>query len=126
MTSPKAPSEADIRHAQALFNEGSFFECHEALEILWKRTEDPDLRLLLQAMIHVAVALHHRKEGNLNGFENQVRKGLIKLYSVDVAELSGVLKFDLTKFRSQVVRLKNQPKEGTPLPKLINGSARRP
>ncbi|MCB0833962.1 MAG: DUF309 domain-containing protein [Bacteroidetes bacterium] len=126
MTSPKAPSESDIRRAQQLFNEEAFFECHEALEALWKEAEDPEVKLLLQAVIHVAVALHHRKEGNLNGFENQVRKGLIKLYSVDLKQMTGVMRFDLNTFRNQVVRLKNQPKSNTPLPKLINGSAGRP
>ena len=41
-----------------LFNAGSYFECHEAFEEIWRSTT-PEPRDLFQGLIQVAVALHH-------------------------------------------------------------------
>ena len=61
-----------------LFNTGEYFECHEVLEDLW-REERGARRDFLQALIHAAVALHHRARGNPRGATGQLRKALAKL-----------------------------------------------
>jgi predicted metal-dependent hydrolase len=65
-------------HGIALFNEGAYFESHEALEEIWTGERGPD-RLFLQGLIHVAVAWHHYGTGNLDGARRQFRKALKKL-----------------------------------------------
>jgi predicted metal-dependent hydrolase len=61
-----------------LFNQQSFFECHEVLEDLWRPERGPR-RLFLQAVIHFAVAFYHVQRHNLPGAERQLGKGLKKL-----------------------------------------------
>ena len=61
-----------------LFNQREFFECHEALEEVWKSETGPR-RLFLQALIHLAVGFHHDQRGNPRGAILQLRKGLRKL-----------------------------------------------
>jgi predicted metal-dependent hydrolase len=53
-------------HGIALFNEGQYFEAHEALEDVWREARDQD-RKFLQGLIQVAVALHHHSTGNRIG-----------------------------------------------------------
>jgi predicted metal-dependent hydrolase len=61
-----------------LYRGGSFFECHEALEDLWRPMRGPH-RLFLQALIHFAVAFYHLERHNPPGAERQLRKGLRKM-----------------------------------------------
>ena len=61
-----------------LFNNREFFQCHEVLEEAWMPERGPR-RLFLQALIHLAVGLHHRRLGNSVGAGRQLRKGLEKL-----------------------------------------------
>jgi hypothetical protein len=67
-----------FQHGLDLYRNGAFFECHEALEDLWRPMRGPD-RLFLQALIHFAVAFHHLKRQNPAGAERQLRKGLRKI-----------------------------------------------
>jgi uncharacterized protein len=67
-----------FEHGIALFNRGEFFDCHEALEELW-RPERGARRLFLQGVIHLAVGFYHHQKGNQIGAERQLRKGLRKL-----------------------------------------------
>lgn len=61
-----------------LYRSGSFFECHEVLEDLWRPMRGPH-RLFLQAIIHFAVAFYHLERNNQPGAERQLRKGLRKM-----------------------------------------------
>ena len=61
-----------------LFNDREFFECHEVLEEEWTPEQGPR-RFFLQALIHLAVAMHHWQRGNTRGAIGQFRKGLGKL-----------------------------------------------
>ena len=61
-----------------LFERGEYFACHEVWEDLWREAEAPR-RLFLQALIHLAVSLHHREQGNPDGAARQWGKGLKKL-----------------------------------------------
>jgi DUF309 family protein family protein len=51
--------EEDLERGIALFNEGKFFEAHEAWEILWLNAEDPQDKQFLQGLIMAAGAFIH-------------------------------------------------------------------
>ena len=61
-----------------LFNEGRFFECHEAWEEVWKRSEGAE-KLFYQGLIQAAVAILHAERGNLDGAASMYRKAREKL-----------------------------------------------
>jgi predicted metal-dependent hydrolase len=49
-----------------LFNRKKFFEAHEVLEDLWRESHNPEKKFL-QALIQIAVGLHHHSRGNRVG-----------------------------------------------------------
>jgi hypothetical protein len=49
-----------------LFNSAKFFEAHEVLEDVWRECHGPDKKFL-QALIQIAVGLHHHSRGNSVG-----------------------------------------------------------
>jgi predicted metal-dependent hydrolase len=61
-----------------LFNEGKFFECHEAWEGVWKRSSG-DEKLFYQGIIQAAVAILHAQRGNLTGAASLYGKASVKL-----------------------------------------------
>jgi len=61
-----------------LFNAGHFFECHEAWEHVWNRT-DGDEKLAIQGLIQAAVAILHLERGNYQGAESLYAKARAKL-----------------------------------------------
>ena len=61
-----------------LFNEGRFFECHEAWEQAWLRSSG-DEKLFYQGMIQAAVAILHAQRGNLAGTRTLWKKARDKL-----------------------------------------------
>ena len=61
-----------------LFNEGRFFECHEAWEEIWKRS-DGETKLFYQGLIQAAVAILHAQRGNLEGAKSLYEKARGKL-----------------------------------------------
>jgi predicted metal-dependent hydrolase len=61
-----------------LFNDGHFFECHEAWEEVWKRSSG-DEKLFYQGIIQAAVAILHAQRGNLTGAASLYSKALAKL-----------------------------------------------
>jgi hypothetical protein len=65
---------AGLAHARA----GRFFAAHEAWEGLWLELRG-DERLWLQALIQVAVALHHAEAGNAAGRDSLAEKAAVKL-----------------------------------------------
>jgi uncharacterized protein len=60
------PDDPRYRQFVMLFNQEEFFEAHEVLEELWHETGGAN-REFLQGLIQVAVALEHRRRGNLKG-----------------------------------------------------------
>ena len=73
------PAEAPgVTRGIELFNAGEYFESHEVLEEVWGPSRGEE-RLFLQAIIHFAVGLYHRRQGNPIGTELQLRKALSKL-----------------------------------------------
>lgn len=65
----------------ALFNEGRFFECHEAWELAWKRASGAD-KVFCQGLIQAAVAILHAERGNW--------RGAISVYKKACARLNGL------------------------------------
>ena len=63
-----------LHAAVALFNQGRFFDAHEALEDVWRPARGRR-RHLLQALIQVAVGLHHHSRGNLLGARSLLARG---------------------------------------------------
>jgi predicted metal-dependent hydrolase len=55
-------AEAGLR----LFNQGHYFEAHEALETAWRDEKSP-LRGLYQGILQVGVGYHHLLRGNHSG-----------------------------------------------------------
>ena len=50
----------------ALFNSGHYFECHDAWEDVWREMGGRE-KIFVQALIQVAVALHHGTHQNARG-----------------------------------------------------------
>jgi predicted metal-dependent hydrolase len=72
------PSRDFFEEGVDLFNEGKFFECHEAWEEVWKRS-DGDAKLFYQGIIQAAVAILHAQRGNLTGAASLYGKASAKL-----------------------------------------------
>jgi predicted metal-dependent hydrolase len=83
-----------------LFNEGRFFECHEAWEEIWKRS-DGDLKLFYQGLIQAAVAILHAQRGNLEGARSLYDKASAKLAPIPHEHMGlavGELRVELRQF----------------------------
>jgi predicted metal-dependent hydrolase len=61
-----------------LFNAGHFFECHEAWEYVWNRSQG-DEKIAIQGLIQAAVAILHLERGNRDGAESLYAKARAKL-----------------------------------------------
>jgi uncharacterized protein len=83
-----------------LFNEGRFFECHEAWEEIWKRS-DGDVKLFYQGLIQAAVAILHAQRGNLEGARSLYEKASAKLDKIPYENMGlavGELRIELSRF----------------------------
>jgi predicted metal-dependent hydrolase len=58
------------------FNEGKFFEAHEAWERAWKKVAETSEKHFLQGMIMIAAALHHHTRKESAGAAKLLRRGL--------------------------------------------------
>ncbi len=67
-----------VREGVALFNQGCFYDSHEVLEDAWREAQGP-ARIFLQALIQIAVGLHHHSTGNLAGARSLLARGGGKL-----------------------------------------------
>jgi len=74
----KPEIEPEYLEGIRLFREGLYFQSHEVLEDLWKRTMSPERRFY-QGLIQIAVAFHHASGGNFRGAVSQGEKGRGKL-----------------------------------------------
>lgn len=90
-----------------LFNEGKYFEAHEALEAAW-RAETGSIRELYQGILQAAVVYHHILRGNYAGAVKVFRRCIKHLKpwpescrGVDV----GCLRDDLSQVIAKVQRL---------------------
>lgn len=67
-------SPTPFRRGVALFNQAQFFDAHELLEDVWRPARGRRRRFL-QALIQVAVGLHHHSRGNLIGARSLLGRG---------------------------------------------------
>ena len=94
-----------------LFNDGKFFECHEAWEEVWKRSSG-DEKLFYQAIIQAAVAILHAQRGNLTGAASLYSKASAKLDHLP-SEHMGIA---LGELRDAVKEFVDAAVSGRPLP----------
>ena len=69
---------AKLQHGIKLFNAGSFFDAHEALEDVWRELQGEE-KDFLQAVIQAAVGLHHYSTGNITGARSLLARASRKL-----------------------------------------------
>ena len=67
-------ASAELLQALDEFNREQWFECHETLEDLWAGSEW-EMRDFYQGLLHVAVALHHWRNGNFGGSVSLLKSG---------------------------------------------------
>jgi uncharacterized protein len=58
-----------------LINAGEFYEAHEVLEDAW-RESTASVKLFRQALVQIAVAMHHYSTGNLNGSRSVLARAI--------------------------------------------------
>jgi predicted metal-dependent hydrolase len=103
----------------ALFNRGEFFEAHEVLEDVWRPSAEPERRFL-QALIQVAVGLHHHSKGNSIGAASLLRRASRNLegYADDFCGIAlAPLRQSLEEWCGALVKNERVP----PLPKFVVG-----
>jgi predicted metal-dependent hydrolase len=61
-----------------MFNEQEFYDCHEVLEALWNREQEPE-KQFTQGIIQIAVGLYHYLRGNLAGANKLIPRGLERI-----------------------------------------------
>ena len=94
-----------------LFNAGRFFECHEAWEEIWKRS-DGEVKLFYQGLIQAAVAILHAQRGNLEGARSLHEKAREKLDAIPGEHMGialGEMRVALAKFIDLALRADGGP-----------------
>ncbi|XVE60965.1 hypothetical protein DITRI_Ditri06bG0003100 [Diplodiscus trichospermus] len=64
--------------AVALFNRREYYKCHDLLEALWNKAEEPT-RTLIHGILQCAVGFHHLFNQNHKGAMMELGEGLCKL-----------------------------------------------
>jgi hypothetical protein len=97
----------------ALFNQARFFDAHEALEDVWRPARGRRRRFL-QALIQVAVGLHHHVRGNRVGARSLLARGgnTLAEYPATYAGLR------LRPLRTSIAAWRAALAEGRPAPQL--------
>ncbi|XP_059282532.1 uncharacterized protein LOC132036257 [Lycium ferocissimum] len=67
-----------FQEAVALFNSRDYYRCHDVLEALWNRSQEPN-RTLLHGILQCAVGFHHLFNQNHKGAMMELGEGLCKL-----------------------------------------------
>ena len=100
-----------------IFNEGRFFECHEAWEEIWKRS-DGEVKLFYQGLIQAAVAILHAQRGNLEGARSLYEKASTKLDKIPHEHMGlavGELRIELREFIEIATRANSSALPNPPL-----------
>ena len=72
------PLPSGVLEGIRLFNEGEFYECHEAIEHEWHAERSP-IRQLYQGILQIGVGFHHAKGGNHRGAVLLLTDGIAKV-----------------------------------------------
>jgi uncharacterized protein len=95
----------------ALFNQGKYFEAHEALENAW-RAERSAIRCLYQGILQIGVGFYHLQRGNRIGAEHLLLRGLSALAPFP-SSCMGInleaLRSDAAQVYGLVLQTKNNP-----------------
>jgi uncharacterized protein len=83
--------------AVTLFNAAAWYPCHDGFEELWQESLGPD-RVVLQALLQIAVAQYHLERGNVHGAVLLMGEGLGRLTPFPERTLG----LDLGPLRAQV------------------------
>ncbi|KAI3982237.1 hypothetical protein MKX01_024954 [Papaver californicum] len=77
-------NEEDMRFDKAvlLFNNREYYKCHDFLEALWLKAEDPQ-RTVIHGILQCAVGFHHLFNQNHRGAMMELGEGLCKLRKID-------------------------------------------
>lgn len=97
--------------AAELFNQGEFWEAHEALEQVWRSVADEDEAKVLQGLIQAAAALFHRQRGNSHGVSVVGEAALEKL----AGPQHPAVEFDTERLRADLAEALHR---GGPAPQL--------
>ncbi len=73
-----AERAAALRAFADLYGAGRFFDAHEELETVWRRSPDLDMRFL-QGLIQWSVAFEHHRRGNPHGARVLLGRALANL-----------------------------------------------
>lgn len=65
---------AKIHEGIELFNEQKYWECHESLEDLWMEDRNDSARNVYWAIIQVAAACIHYRDGKIIGAQGMINK----------------------------------------------------
>jgi hypothetical protein len=99
------------RRAVELFNRGTFWQAHEALETIWRSVPDEREALVIQGLIQAAAALWHREHGNQHGVTVVGQAALEKLQGPQ----HPAVEFDTERLRAE---LTSALQDGGPAPRL--------
>lgn len=114
--------DARLREGIRLFNEGRYFQSHEAWEDFYQRAADSD-KAFIEALIQIAAALRMRLDfGEVKGPARAARQALIRLENFQPAYL-GVKVTELMQAVEQWAA--ESEKEGAPAPKMPKISLQR-
>lgn len=72
-----------IREGLSLFDQGKYWECHEALEDAWMEDTQDNARYVIWSIIQAATAIYHYEAGNKEGMLGQMEKSLKKIQIVE-------------------------------------------
>ncbi|XP_058107580.1 uncharacterized protein LOC131251089 [Magnolia sinica] len=77
--------DCNFDQAVSLFNSRDYYKCHDFLEDLWNRAEEPR-RTLIHGILQCAVGFHHLSNQNHRGAMMELGEGLCKLRKMNFTE----------------------------------------
>ena len=80
-----------VKEGVRLYNQQKYWECHEELEHHWLEDRGDNVRLVYWAIIQVAAALFHYREGNLTGAQGMLNKAKDKFRRAEQAYVESTL-----------------------------------
>ncbi len=90
-----------------LFNEQKYWECHEVLEDLWMEDRQDPVRNVYWAIIQVAAACIHYRDGNIVGCQGMIAKAKEKFRRCrDLSVVSELLRRELDWDQFETVTLR--------------------
>ncbi len=80
-----------VKNGVEMFNRDQFWECHEEFEHHWLENRGDPVRDVYWAIIQVAAALFHFREGNLTGAKGMLYKAVDKFERCEKAHIESEL-----------------------------------